>query len=62
MEQDYFTGSLSLLSPNHSFWSCGGPETFTSTTIFLNVVEKLAWGGGGAGILHPENPTNIAKG
>ena len=32
MEQTYFTGSMPLLSTNHSSKTCGGPEAFTSTT------------------------------
>ena len=34
LEQRYFTGSMPLLAPNHSHTTCGGPKTFTSTTIF----------------------------
>ena len=32
--QKYLTGSMTLLTVNHSFMTCGGPEAFTSTTIF----------------------------
>ena len=42
LEQNYFTGRVSLLNPIHSFRACGCPEAFTTTTIFGNVVEKLA--------------------
>ena len=42
LEQMYFTGSKPLLSPNHSHSTCGGPEDFTSTTIFKKCVVKLA--------------------
>ena len=34
LELEYSTGSMPLLTPNHSFRTRGGPEAFTSTTIF----------------------------
>ena len=34
VEQKYFTGRMPLLTTNHSFMTCGGPEAFTTTTIF----------------------------
>ena len=37
-EGRYFTGSMPLLTPNHSLQTCGDPEAFTTTTIFKNVV------------------------
>ena len=43
LEREYFTGSILLLTPNHSYKTCGGPEAVTFSTIFLRyVVEKLS--------------------
>ena len=33
IEMMYFTGSMSLLTPNHSLKTYGGPEDLTSTTV-----------------------------
>ena len=41
MEQGYFTGSMPLLTPNHSFRTCGDPKVFNSTKIFMKCGEKL---------------------
>ena len=42
LEQKYVTGSIHLLTPNHNFMSCGGPEAFTSTTIFETFCGKTS--------------------
>ena len=34
MERKYLTRSMPLLTPNHSFRTCGGPEAFGSTECF----------------------------
>ena len=33
MDEKYFTGSMSLLTPNNTFKTCGGPNAVISTTI-----------------------------
>ena len=38
LEQKYFTGSMPLLTPNHSSKTCGSPEPFTSITIVKTCV------------------------
>ena len=35
LERIYFTGSMPLLTANHSFRTCGSPEAFTSATMFM---------------------------
>ena len=45
LERQYFTVCMSLLTPNHSFMTCGGPEAFTSTTIFMKCGGKTSSGG-----------------
>ena len=40
MEKKHFTGSMPLLTINHTFNSCGGPEAFTAT--FEKCGVKLA--------------------
>ena len=45
---------MPLLTINHIFMMCAGPEAFTSTTIFKKCGGKLALE---AGMLHPENPS-----
>ena len=57
MEQKYFTGCLPLLTPNNSFKTCGGPEAFTSTTIFKKCGGKKL---GRDGTFHPENILRVS--
>ena len=52
MERKYSRGSMPLLTPNHSCKTCGGPETFTSTTVLRNDVENQLEG---TGTSHPED-------
>ena len=54
LEQRYFTGSTSLLIPNHRTKTCGGPKALTSITIFIKCGVELDWEGG-AETLHPAN-------
>ena len=44
-EQRYFTGSMPLLTPNHIFKICDGPEAFTFSSIFMKGGEKTCSGG-----------------
>ena len=44
-----------MLTPKNSFKACGGPKTFTSTTIFNTCGGKTSEGGR-AGTLYHENP------
>ena len=37
--QKYFTGSIPLYTPNHSFEHWGGPEALPSTTFFFILVK-----------------------
>ena len=53
LEQKYSTGSMHLLTPNHSLRTCGGPEAFTSTTIFKKYGVKTSKGGQEGYILKP---------
>ena len=41
-----------LAYPNHNFMTRGGPELFTSVTIFMKCGVKTS---SGSGMLHPEN-------
>ena len=56
LEQEYFTGSRPLVTPNHSFRTCGGPETFTSATIWLHQFYFLTTNG-----FLPQFPRNVVK-
>ena len=42
LEQKYFARSMPLLTPNHSFKTCGGPEVLTSTIIFRKCGVKTS--------------------
>ena len=53
MEENYFTGSMPLLTPNSSFMKCGGPEAFTSSTIFSTCGKESA--------LEGRNATNLGS-
>ena len=46
LERRYFTGSMPLLTPHHSFKTCGGPVALSSTTTFMKCGGKLALGRG----------------
>ena len=43
--QKYFTGCMALLTQNHGFKTCVGPEAFTSTLMSKKCVGKLALDG-----------------
>ena len=43
--QNNFTGSMPLLTPNHSFRTCGGPEAVTSATTTKKCCGKTSSGG-----------------
>ena len=45
LEQEHFTGSMPFLTHNYIFWTCGGPEASTSTTICQKCGEKASSGG-----------------
>ena len=44
-EQKHFTGSIPLLTQNHSLRTYDRPKVVNSTTILRNVMQKLALGG-----------------
>ena len=46
LEQRYSTGSMPLLTSNHSFMTCGGPEAVTSATILMKCGVKTSSVGG----------------
>ena len=45
LERKYSTGSMSMLTPNHSLRICGGPEDLTSTIMFKKCGAKTSSGG-----------------
>ena len=49
LERRYFTENMPLLTPSHSFNTCVGPDTLSSTTVFKKRGIKT-----GLGRLHPE--------
>ena len=60
LEKKYFPGSMPLFTTNHSYIACGGPEVFTSTTVFNKCDVELALKGGNARSWKPiwSSPTN----
>ena len=52
METKYITVSKPLITTDHNFNTCGGPEAFIPIINLKNVVEKLAWK---AGTIHLKN-------
>ena len=57
MEQSFY-GEHALAYPNHKFKTCGGPEAFTSTTVFDKCGGRTSCGR--AGRLHREDSLRVS--